>query len=146
MNPQDPEALAQLGWRLALRGRFDEGLPYLREAIDRALSPPGWYFQPIAIQAYLEGDYRGAIDAAERASGSGIGLSLVAMSRAKLGDRAGAQAALDAMAEASPLLARDPATAYRLHQAEEAIVSALVRGLRAAGWSEQADPSAQEVN
>lgn len=146
VNPQDPEALAQFGWRLALRGRFDEGLPYLREAIDRALSPPGWYFQPIAIQAYLEGDYRGAIDAAEKASGSGIGLSLVAMSRAKLGDRAGAQAALDAMAEASPLLARDPATAYRLHQAEEAIVSALVRGLRAAGWSEQADSSAQEVN
>jgi TolB-like protein len=146
VNPHDPEALAQLGWRLALRGRFDEGLPYLREAIDRSLSPPGWYFQPIAIQAYLEGDYRGAIDAAERASGSGIGLSLVAMSRAKLGDRAAAQAALDAMAEASPLLARDPATAYRLHQAEEAIVSALVRGLRAAGWREQADPSAQEVN
>ena len=56
------------------------------------------------------------------------------------------RAALDAMAEASPLLARDPATAYRLHQAEEAIVSALVRGLRAAGWSEQADSSAQEVN
>lgn len=146
MRPHDPEALAQFGWRLAMRGRFDEGLPYLREAIDRTISPPGWYFQPIAIQAYLEGDYRGAIDAAERAAGSGIGLSLAAMSRAKLGDRAAAQAALDAMAEASPLLARDPATAYRLHQAEETIVSALVDGLRAAGWREQAAPPAQEVN
>ena len=56
------------------------------------------------------------------------------------------QAALDAMAEASPLLARDPATAYRLHQAEEAIVSALVRGLRAAGWREPAAPPAQKMN
>jgi TolB-like protein len=146
MTPHDPETLAQLGWRLAMRGRFDEGLPYLREAIDRTLSPPGWYFHPIAIQAYLEGDYRGAIDAAEMASGSGISLSLVAMSRAKLGDRAAAQAALDAMAEASPLLARDPATAYRLHQAEEAIVSALVDGLRAAGWREPAAPLARKMN
>ena len=34
----------------------------------------------------------GAIDAAERAVGSGIGLSLAAMSRAKFGDRAAAQA------------------------------------------------------
>jgi hypothetical protein len=39
------------------------------------------------------------------------------------------------MAEALPLIGRDPAAAYRIHQANDEIVEALVAGLREAGWT-----------
>ncbi|MEZ5864589.1 MAG: hypothetical protein R3D25_11195 [Geminicoccaceae bacterium] len=64
LNPNDPETLAQLGWRLAVRGDFDEGLVYLRRAIDRSVNPPGWYYQLIAIHDFMQGDYAAALAAA----------------------------------------------------------------------------------
>ena len=136
LNPYDPDTLAQLGWRLAVRGNR-EGLDYLEQAVARSANPPGWYFQLIAIYAYLDGDYARALAAAEKSatSGSPIGLSLAAMTHAKLGDMETARVALAAMAEAWPLLGRDPAAAYRMHHASDAIVEALVEGLREAGWT-----------
>lgn len=143
LNPHDPEALAQLGWRLAVRGDWDEGLPFLEQAIARSASPPGWYFHLISIHAYLTGDYAAALAAAEKSSksGSAIGLSLAAISHAKLGEMDAARAELVAMAEAWPLLGRDPAAAYRTHHADDAIVTALVAGLRGAGWTAPSAPS-----
>jgi TolB-like protein/tetratricopeptide (TPR) repeat protein len=136
LNPYDPDTLAQLGWRLAVRGDR-EGLDYLEQAVARSANPPGWYFQLIAVYAYLDGDYARALAAAERSSkaGSAVGLSLAAMSHAKLGDMETARAELAAMAEAWPLLGRDPAAAYRMHHATDEIVAGLVEGLREAGWT-----------
>ncbi len=37
LNPQDPEVLHQLGWRLAARGHLSEGVGYVREAISRSI-------------------------------------------------------------------------------------------------------------
>jgi TolB-like protein len=138
LNPYDPETLAQYGWRLAARGNWDEGLPFLNEAIARSANPPGWYFHLISVHDYLVGDYASALAAAERSAkvGSAIGLSLAAISHAKLGDMAAARDDLAAMAEAWPFLARDPAAAYRSFQADESIIDPLVEGLRAAGWTE----------
>lgn len=42
LNPNDPETLVQFGWRVATRGKWDEGLLPVERAIDRALNPPGW--------------------------------------------------------------------------------------------------------
>ncbi len=137
LNPYDPDALAQLGWRIAVRGNR-EGLDYLEQAIARSANPPGWYSHLIAVYAYLDGDYARALDAAEKSAavGSALGLSFAAISHAKLGDTEAAQDALAAMAAAWPLMGRDPATAYRMHQATDEIVEALVAGLRDAGWTE----------
>ena len=136
LNPYDPDTLAQLGWRLAVRGNR-EGLDYLDQAIARSANPPGWYSYLIAIYAYLDGDYERALEAAEKSAtdGSALGLSFAAISHAKLGDMEAAQDALAAMAEALPLIGRDPAAAYRIHQANDEIVEALVDGLREAGWT-----------
>ena len=135
LNPYDPETLAQYGWRLAARGNWDEGLPFLNEAIARSANPPGWYFHLISVHDYLEGDYAAALAAAQRSAkvGSAVGLSLAAISHAKLGDMAAARDDLAAMAEAWPLLARDPAAAYRSFQPDESLIAPLVDGLRAAG-------------
>ncbi|MGY4173697.1 tetratricopeptide repeat protein [Bradyrhizobium sp. USDA 4529] len=37
LNPNDPDILAQFGWRLAIRGNFSEGVPMLKRAIERTL-------------------------------------------------------------------------------------------------------------
>jgi TolB-like protein/Tfp pilus assembly protein PilF len=136
LNPYDPDTLAQLGWRLAVRGNR-EGLEYLEQAVARSANPPGWYYNLIAVYAYLDGDYARALTAAEisATSGSATGMSFAAMSHAKLGDMEAARDALAAMAKAWPLLGRDPAAAYRVHHATDAMVEALVEGLRAAGWT-----------
>jgi tetratricopeptide (TPR) repeat protein len=138
LNPYDPDTLAQLGWRLAVRGDWDNGLPFLNEAIARSASPPGWYFHLISFHHYLEGDYAKALAAAQRSAnvGSPIGLSLTAISHAKLGDMDAARDDLEAMTEGWPLLGRDPAGAYRNFQATDQIVAVLVAGLRDAGWTE----------
>ncbi|THK34540.1 hypothetical protein EHS39_29520 [Ensifer sp. MPMI2T] len=138
LNPNDPDTLAQLGWRLAARGKFDEGVPLLQRAIDRTVSPPGWYFHLIVVHHYLQGNYREALAAAERAriDGSALSWSFLAIAHGALGNQDAARQALAEMAARSPLLARDPAAAYRRHQAIDTIVDGLVAGLRKAGWTE----------
>ncbi|WFU51147.1 hypothetical protein [Sinorhizobium terangae] len=138
LNPNDPDTLAQLGWRLAARGKWDEGIPLLQRAIDRTVSPPGWYFHLIVVHHYLQGHYREALAAAERAriDGSGLSWSFLAIAHGALGNQYAARQALAEMAARSPLLARDPAAAYRRHQAIDTIVDRLVAGLRKAGWTE----------
>lgn len=40
LNPCDPELLAELGWRLSIRGNFAEGAPLLERAISRTTDAP----------------------------------------------------------------------------------------------------------
>ena len=90
LNPNDPDTLVQLGWRLAIRGRWDEGLPYIERAIARTINPPGWYYDLITIHLYLEGRYREMLAAAEHsAAGDPTGVSLLAIAHGALGDRSG---------------------------------------------------------
>lgn len=137
LNPNDPDTLAQLGWRLAVRGNFKDGIPYLEQAIQRTMNPPGWYFHLIAVDDYLQGRFDEMLKAAQRGTtdASGISWSFVAIAEGALGDRKAARDALDRMAAISPRLARDPAAVYRGHQAIEPIVTALTAGLRQAGWT-----------
>ncbi|MEP5089893.1 MAG: hypothetical protein ABJR23_10755, partial [Paracoccaceae bacterium] len=131
LNPHDPEILAQLGWRLAVRGNMDEGVAFLEKAIARSANPPGWYFHLISVHNYMEGNYAAALAAAEHSAevGSAVGLSLAAISHAKLGSTDAASASLTKMAEAWPLLGRDPAAAYGNFQVDDHIVATLVEGL-----------------
>lgn len=111
LHPNDPETLAHFGWRLAARGKWDEGIGYLEKAIDRAVNPPGWYFHLIAIHQYLHGDYAAMLTSAERGSveGSGVGQALIAIAQGALGNRTAAHDALTRMAEIEPQLGSDPA-------------------------------------
>jgi TolB-like protein len=137
-NPNDPETLAQLGWRLAARGNWEEGLAYLRQAIDRTVSPPGWYYHLVSVHDYLQGNYAEALAGAERSGrrGSSMGLSFMAINQAALGDMDAARESLETLGTFDPEFLEDPAAVYRTHQATEEIVSALVEGLRKAGWRE----------
>jgi TolB-like protein len=136
LNPNDPDALAQLGWRLSVRGNFEEGIPYLSRAIERSVSPPPWYYHPIALERLIANDMQGMLAAAERAAldDSSVSDALLAIAHAGLGDAGAAADALERMARKWPLLGRDPASAFRRHQLREDLVTALVDGLRGAGW------------
>jgi TolB-like protein/Tfp pilus assembly protein PilF len=143
LSPNDPSIKAQLGWRLAVRGRFEEGIPLLSEAIERSVNPPAWYYHLIAIDQYLKGEYEEMLKSAKLSTSNdgAVSWSLVAIAEGALGNEAEARQALDRMAAISPQLARDPAAIYRRHQATDQIVDALVAGLRKAGWKPAAAAS-----
>jgi len=130
LNPNDPEGLVQLGWRLAARGNFQEGIPNLERAIDRSVNPPGWYFHFIAIDRYLAGDYEQMLIIAERSAvdGSSLGKALIAIANGALGKREETRQALLRMADGK-LLAADPAAYFLRHGATNEIVEALTAGL-----------------
>ncbi|MHA7774107.1 hypothetical protein [Roseibium sp. M-1] len=137
INPYDPDSLAQLGWRLAVVGNFEEGIPILQSAIDRTTNAPGWYFHLIAIDHLLNRRFAEMLTAAKTGAidGSGVSWCLVAIAQSELGNGAAARAALDKMAEISPGLNRDPSAFLRVHQADGRIVDAMLNGLRDAGWA-----------
>jgi tetratricopeptide (TPR) repeat protein len=68
LNPYGPDTLAQLGWRLAARGNFAEGIPYLEQAIERSIDPPDWYFHLMLVDRYLAQDYETMRQLAQRAT------------------------------------------------------------------------------
>jgi tetratricopeptide (TPR) repeat protein len=133
LYPNDPEILAQLGWRLSVRGNFAEGVPILKRAIDRTLNPPNWYFHFIAVGSYLRGDYMEARRIAEQAAlgDSGFSQLVLATSNAELGDREGTQQALEKLAHYEPL-ARDTEGFLRRQGVADHTVDALVAGLKKA--------------
>ncbi|MBO9457596.1 tetratricopeptide repeat protein [Labrenzia sp. R5_0] len=137
LDPNDPDTLAQLGWRLSVVGKFEEGIPYLEKAIERTRNAPGWYFHLIAINHLLNGHYAEMLTAAKKGvlDGSGVSWCLVAVAQSKLGNKEAARAALEKMADVSPGLSRDPGAFLRSHRASEQIVTSLMAGLREAGWT-----------
>jgi len=133
LNPNDPDTLAQLGWRLAVRGKFEEGIPILKRAIERTANPPGWYFHLITIDLYLKGNYGQMLQVAQRSTTGGLGVSqlLVAIAAGALGKRELAQQALDKMSTYAQL-SHDPTAYLRRHGATDDIVNALMNGLQKA--------------
>lgn len=133
INPHDPEVLAQLGWRLAVRGKFEEGIPILKRAIERTLNPPSWYYHLVAIDLYMRGRYREMLEVAERSALGDLGFSfvLLAIAHSQLGNRLETQRALEGMRRHKPL-ADDPVDYIRRHGASDQIVECLSNGLEKA--------------
>lgn len=130
INPFDPEIPAQLGWRLAVRGKFAEGIPILRSAIERTLTPPSWYYYLIAIDLHRRGEHRQMLQVAERSAlnDSGFGFLLLAIAHARLGNRAEVRTALGELSR-DRVLASDPVDWMRQHGATDDIVEDLSKGL-----------------
>ena len=130
INPYDPDTLAQLGWRLAVRGNFAEGIPILERAIERTANPPGWYYHLIAVHYCMVGDYDAMLEAARRSAvdGSGVSQSLIAIASAYLGKREETREALAKMSGYENLV-RDPGAYYRRHGSTDEIVAAIEAGL-----------------
>lgn len=131
LNPYDPDTLAQLGWRLAVRGRFDEGVPYLLEAIDRSVAPPGWYSHLVLIRLYQQGEFARMLAMADLAShdGSQYSLAMASLAALRLGD-ADRAARSAARIPATSILRRDPEAFFHRHHATDAISAEMSAALR----------------
>jgi tetratricopeptide (TPR) repeat protein len=129
LNPNDPDTLAQVGWRLAARGKFDEGVPLMERSLERTVDPPAWYYHLLSMYHFLEGDAAKALELAEHSAnkGSGFGNFLVAVAAGTLGYGERAKSALEGIDASSPLAA-DPAAFMRSHGATDEIVEKMVSG------------------
>ena len=136
LNPNDPETQVQLGWRLAARGNWAEGLPLVQSGIARTMGPPGWYFHAVAVRKYLDGDYTGAIKDAERSAmnGSSVGLVVIAAAEGQLGNPTQASQALATLGDVDPDMLKDPAQGFRAQKVIQPIIEPLLEGLKMAGW------------
>ncbi|WMS42231.1 hypothetical protein RDV64_19515 [Acuticoccus sp. MNP-M23] len=130
LNPHDSDTLAQLGWRLAVRGNFEEGIPILKHAIGRNAAPPPWYFHLISIDHFLKGEYDEMYKSAERFSGHLLGVSqgLWAIANWARCDMDEAQRALDRMISHEPI-ARDIPAYLRRHGATDRIADAISKAI-----------------
>jgi tetratricopeptide (TPR) repeat protein len=143
LNPNDPDTLAQLSWRLSFRGRWTEGIAYNEKARARAISPPGWYYDPMTIYLYLQGRYEEMLPFAEHSAAEDPqGLAFVAIAYAALGEQDAARDALARMAAQDPDFARDPRVSWRRFLPIDSVLDPLVEGLRKAGWK---DPTEQRA-
>ncbi len=135
LNPNNPETLAQLGWRLAFVRDWDEGIGLVRRAVRQSRVGSGWYYMILAFDDYRRGDYRTALADMDEAGELDFfgGPATVAMSQAQLGHGAEARQALERAIALDPTFAKDPRAAYRLHHVPERLIDQFMDGLRKAG-------------
>lgn len=145
LNPDNPEAMAQLGGHLVLRGKGGEGRAHLARAIARSLDPPPWYYFALALEDYMRGDLEAALDAAGKATAddSGGGWSLYAIIQAARGNQDEAAHALSMMTVRAPDLARDAKAWGLKHGFSDATRERFVAGLWQAGWKGMRDRQAR---
>lgn len=133
LNPADPELLHQIGWRLAVRGKFDEGVDFIRQAIDRSIDPPSRYYNLIAIQDFTDERYDDMLVSARAAArgDSSVGNALLAIASAASADGTPAEIAkaLERMTSFRPELARDPGGVFLRHGLTPEITTKLVKAL-----------------
>jgi tetratricopeptide (TPR) repeat protein len=135
LNPTNPEVLAQIGWRTAFAGNWDQGIAFVRRAIDRSIKAPNWYYMFIAFDDYRRGDYQAALAEAERIADPefvGIQLLLAAI-HGQLGNQEEARRALDRMNALNPSVLRDPRALLKIANTPEEFIDQVVDGLVKAG-------------
>ena len=135
LNPHNPEPLAQLGWRVAFSGDWDQGMALIRQAIRRSMAEQSWYYLWLAIDSYRSGDYKSALAHLQRLGGPFFFVepALEAMCQAELGNKDAARQALEEAVARDPTFAKDPRGAFRLHRTPEDLIDRFMVGLRKAG-------------
>ena len=135
LNPNNPETLAQLGWRLAFARDWDQGIGLVRQAVQRSMVGSGWYYLILAFDDYRRGDYRAALADMGKAGELGffLGAATVAASEGELGNQQAAREALAKAVALDPTIAKDPRGAFRLHHFPESLIEQFMDGPRKAG-------------
>jgi len=68
LNPMDGYTMGWIGLMIAYAGDWDEGCAQVESAMQLNPNHPGWYWFPLACNAYRKGDYRGALGFVLRAN------------------------------------------------------------------------------
>jgi TolB-like protein len=141
LNPMDGFTFAYLGMLTAYAGDWDRGCALSERA--RNLNPhhPGWYWFAPVFDAYRKGNYRGALEIAQKINLPGFWRTNFALAviYGQLGELEAAHKALRALLAVRP----DFATAAREECAkwwQPELVEDLLEGLRKAGLETAAAP------
>jgi tetratricopeptide (TPR) repeat protein len=134
LNPNNPEPLAQLGWRVAYARDWYQGIALVREAARRSMAERGWYYLFLGMDDYRRGDYRSALANLGRLGGPFFFIqpALVAMCQVELGHEKEARQALEEAFARDPTFAKDPRGAFRLHHVPESLIEQFMVSLRKA--------------
>jgi TolB-like protein/DNA-binding winged helix-turn-helix (wHTH) protein len=134
LNPMDGFTLAYLGFLIAYAGDWKRG--GVLSASARRLNPhhPGWYWFVPGMEAYRSGDYRAALEFADRANMPDFWRTslLAAAARGQLGQREAAGEALRALLEQRPDLREKAREGLNVWWQPE-MVEKLLAGLEKAG-------------
>jgi TolB-like protein len=134
LNPMDGFTLAYLGLLMAYAGDWKRG--GVLSASARRLNPhhPGWYWFVPGMDAYRNGEYRAALEFADRTNMPNYWRTslLIAAARGQMGDRAGAAKTLNLLLEQRPEFAKAPYAELSVWWQPE-LAEQLMAGLKKAG-------------
>ncbi|MGL4966810.1 MAG: tetratricopeptide repeat protein [Inquilinus sp.] len=134
-SPNNAELLADLGGRLCLRGRFDEGLPLLAESFARNPGQPTIYRLGFFLAHYMAGRFEDALTEALKIDQPESRFTHLAhaIAYAQLGRKGQATAALDQLLKLNPDYGDRVVADLQARNVAPDIVRAIVDGLRKAG-------------
>ncbi len=134
LNPMDGFTLAYLGLLMAYAGDWKRG--GVLSASARRLNPhhPGWYWFVPGMDAYRNGEYRAALEFADRTNMPEYWRTslLIAAARGQMGDKTGAAKTLNLLLEQRPEFAKAPYRELSVWWQPE-LAEQLMAGLKKAG-------------
>ncbi|WP_263375689.1 winged helix-turn-helix domain-containing protein [Granulicella aggregans] len=137
LNPMDGFTLAYLGFLIAYAGDWKRG--GVLSASARRLNPhhPGWYWFVPGMDAYRNGEYRAALEFADRTNMPEYWRTslLIAAARGQMGDKPAAERALNMLLVRRPDFARAPHQELAVWWQPD-LVEQLMVGLKKAGLEE----------
>jgi len=134
LNPMDGAVLAQLGSLLAYSGDWDRGCALMERAMQLNPRHPGWYWFPLAWNAYRKGDYRGSLNIALKINLPGFfpTYEVLAAAYGQVGERDAASQSLGEMLKLVPNFGKIARALKSMWFAPE-MVEHVLDGLRKAG-------------
>jgi len=135
LNRNSLDLVGDYGAKLAMSGLWTEGLPLVRNAVERNPAPPGWLFTPLVYYEYMNGNYSTALTFVDRMNTPDYYRTHVlrAMIYGQLGDTAKAKAALAQIERLKPQFLNDPVADMKHWGLAAEILAQSVDGLRKAG-------------
>jgi TolB-like protein/DNA-binding winged helix-turn-helix (wHTH) protein len=134
LNPMDGFTIAYLGFLIAYAGDWERGRTLLAKA--RGLNPyhPGWYWFVPCFDAYRKGDYRLALEFAQKVNMPGFWRTNMALAAiyGQLDQREAARNALESLLEVRPGFAASSREDLAIWWQPD-LVEHLIDGLRKAG-------------
>lgn len=138
LNPMDGFTLAYLGMLIAYSGDWKRG--GVLSASARRLNPhhPGWYWLVPGMEAYRNGEYRAALEFADRVNMPGFWRTslLIAAARGQMGDTAAGGRALEMLLMQCPEFAEGPEEVLSVWW-QPGVVEQLMDGLYKAGLADR---------
>jgi len=145
LNPHNSDLLAELGFRYALLGKWDQSVPLIAEAYARNPAAPSGYHVASFLNSYMHGDYQSALQEAlqVKAPYTLYGHVTRAVAYAQLGDRLNAAAAVAEILKIDSKYADHVVEDLKKRNIDPGIIRAIVEGLTKAGLGA---PSTLTVN